>query len=134
MRFAAFRRQPFYPERMAASINNSASLEWVAGLMGGVSRQTHAATFAPDRFYCLLDELPLHLLPMPARKSLQRSLVQAPRLIVNPQCQLFNGDELPSELDPGRELLCGFALQGTIAWVRDPHRGCMPFWLGPKFE
>jgi hypothetical protein len=119
---------------MAASINNSAWLEWVAGLMGGVSRQTHAATFAPDRFYCLLDELPLHLLAMPERKSLQPMLLQAPRLSLNPRCQLFNGDELPTELDLGRELLSGFALEGTIAWVRDSHRGHMPFWLGPKFE
>ena len=102
--------------------------------MGAVSRQTHAATFPPDRFYCLLDELPLHLLPMPARKSLQRSLVPTPRLVLNPQCQLFNGDQLPSELDLRRELLSGFALQGTIAWVRDPHHGCAPFWLGPMFE
>jgi len=119
---------------MAASINNAAWLEWVAGLMGTVSRQSYAATFSPDRFYCLLEELPLHLLPMPARKSLQRSPVQAPRLVLNPQCQLFHGDELPSELDLGRELLSGFALAGAIAWVRDPHRGYMPFWLGPKFE
>ena len=133
MRFAAFRRQPFYPERMAASINNSAWLEWVAGLMGGVSRRTHAATFVPDRFYCLLDELPLHLLPMATRKSLQRSL-QAPRLVLNPQCRLFHGDELPCAVDRSRELLSGFALEGSIAWVRDPHRGYMPFWLGPKFE
>jgi len=134
MLFAAFRRQPFHLERMAASLNNPAWLEWVAGLMGGVSRQTHAATFAPDRFYCLLDELPLHLLAMPARKSFQRTLVQAPRLVLNPQCQLFHGDELPCELDLGRELLSGFALEGTIAWVRDRRRGYMPFWLGPKFE
>ena len=134
MLFAAFCRQPFYPERMAASINNSAWLEWVAGLMGGVSRQTHAATFVPDRFYCLLDELPLHLLPLPARKSLQRGLLQAPRLVLNPQCQLFNGDGLPCAHDLSRELLSGFALQDTIAWVRDAHRGLMPFWLGPKFE
>ena len=102
--------------------------------MGGVSRQTHATTFVPDRFYCLLDELPLHLLPMPARKSLQRSLLQAPSLVLNPQCQLFNGDGLPCAHDLSRELLSGFALQDTIAWVRDAHRGLMPFWLGPKFE
>jgi len=102
--------------------------------MGGVSRQAHAATFPPQRFYCLLDELPLHLLPMPARTSLQRTLVQPARLVLNPQCQLFHDDELPCELDLQRELLSGFALQGTIAWVRDPQRGHMPFWLGPKLE
>jgi hypothetical protein len=118
---------------MAASINNSAWLEWVAGLMGGVSRQTLTATCSPDRFYCLLDELPLHLLAMPARTSLRR-LVPAPRLVLNPQCRLFHGNELPCELDLDRELLSGFALAGTIAWVRDPLRGYRPFWLGPKFE
>jgi hypothetical protein len=134
MLFAAFRRQPFYPERMAASINNSAWLEWVAGLTGGVSRQTRTATFSPDRFYCLLEELPLHLLPMPARKSLQCSQVETRRLVLNPQCQLFNGDRLPSELDLRRELLSGLALQGTISWVRDPNRGYTPFWLGPRLE
>ena len=30
--------------------------------MGG-ARQTESSTFPPDRYYCMLDEMPLHLLP-----------------------------------------------------------------------
>jgi hypothetical protein len=41
-------------------------------LMGG-PRQTYAATFPPDRYHCLLEELPLHLVPQPQRTFLQES-------------------------------------------------------------
>src|SRR5277367_1836258 len=81
--------------------NNPAWLEWMTTLMGeasqtglspegasqdgllheglareGTSRQTDAATFLPDRFYCLLDELPLHLIPRRTFKSLQLQPLQ----------------------------------------------------------
>ena len=43
--------------------------------------------------------------------------------------------ELPDELESSRELLSGFVLRGTIAWVRDPATGTLlPFWLGPQLE
>jgi hypothetical protein len=118
---------------MASSINNSAWLEWMAGLMGGVSRQTYSATFPPDRFYCLLDELPLHLVP---RTALGVNPQPAGReLFLNPECRLYAGEELPGELASQTELLSVFALQGTIAWVRDRNtRALAPFWLGRQFE
>ena len=106
----------------------------MAGLLGGGSRQSHAATFPPDRFYCLLDELPLHLVPRHTLCS-RRPPPQPEQLIVNPECVLCSDGELPDEMSSQRELLSGFALQGTIAWVRDPvTRALLPFWLGPELE
>ncbi len=105
--------------------------------MGGGSRQTHAATFPPDRFYCLLDELPVHLIPQPALRSMrlqERDRSHRP-LFLNPECLICGAGELPEELAFREESFCGFALQGTIAWVRDPvSRSLLPFWLGPRFE
>ena len=118
---------------MASSINNSAWLEWMAQLMGGVSRQTCAATFPPDRFYCLLDELPVHLVPRPALAV--KSQDAGRDLFLNPECRLCVGEELPEELASHKELASVFALQGTVAWVRDANTGSLaPFWLGPKLE
>ncbi len=40
---------------------------------------------------------------------------------------------MPPELETHRELLEGFHLQSTIAWVRDSSTGWLhPFWLGPQ--
>ncbi len=118
---------------MASSVNNSAWLEWIAGLMGGVSRQTHAATFPPDRFYCLLDELPLHLIPQGMRRILQGEESPQP-LYLNPECMIGPAERIPDDLISRRDLLSGFALQGTIAWVGDSvNSALLPFWLGPEF-
>ncbi|MBZ5688994.1 MAG: hypothetical protein LAP86_28640 [Acidobacteriia bacterium] len=105
----------------------------MAGLMGGVSRQTCAATFPPDRFYCLLDELPLHLVP---RSALAVKSQDGGRdVFLNPECRLCVGEKLPEELASQKELVSAFALQGTVAWVRDANTSSlMPFWLGPKLE
>ena len=121
------------------SMGNSAWLEWMENLLGA-SRQSYAATFPPDRFYCLLDELPLHLIP--GRKSLKRVSGSATatsggesRLVVNPRCTFTSGRQLPEELSSLGELLSGFALQGTIAWVCDEVSDSLqPFWLGPELE
>ena len=119
---------------MATSIDNAAWLQWMATLMGG-SRQTCAATFPADRFYCLLDELPLHLVPQNARQSLQVKPDQFPELVLNPECRMRPAQDLPEELGAEKELVSGFALQATIAWVRDTKGGrLLPFWLGPKLE
>ena len=101
--------------------------------MGGVSRQTYSATFPPDHFYCLLDELPLHLVP---RAALAANSQQAGRkLFLNPECRLYAGEELPEELASQKELLSAFALQGTVAWLRDANTSSLtPFWLGRLFE
>jgi hypothetical protein len=117
---------------MASSINNSAWLDWMGQLMGGVSRQTCAATFPPDRFYCLLDELPLHLVPRAALAVKSQDAGRA--LFLNPEWGLCVGEELPEELASQKELLSAFALQGTVAWVRDATGSLVPFWLGPKLE
>src|SRR3984957_21197778 len=106
---------------MASSIDNSAWLQWMAGLMGGESRQTHAATFPADRFYCLLDELPLHLIPQRALRSMRlRDPDHASTpLIMNPACQVCPTGQLPQEL-PSREAdFDAFPFHGTMVWVPD---------------
>jgi len=101
--------------------------------MGGVSRQTCAATFPPDRFYCLLDELPVHLVPRPALTLKSQNAGRA--LFLNPECRLCAGEEVPEELAPHKELPSVFALQGTVAWLRSANTSFLvPFWLGPKLE
>ena len=105
----------------------------MAGLVGGVSRQPQSAAFPPDRYYCLLDELPLHLVPRPAFTT--KSEEAGRSLFLNPECQLCAAGELPREFMSQRELVSEFAWQGTIAWVRDADsRSLTPFWLGPKLE
>ena len=104
-------------------------------LMGGVSRHNYAATFPPDRFYCLLDELPLHLIPQRALRSLRFRNDSGEPLFLNPECTICPAGRLPEELALEKERLSGFALQGTIAWVRDSaNRSLLPFWLGPRLE
>jgi hypothetical protein len=107
-------------------------LQWMASLMGG-ARQTESSTFPPDRYYCMLDEMPLHLLPQAARRWLQES--PESDLVLNPECILRAAADLPDELCSRPDLVSGFALQGTIAWVKDSDRGTLlPFWLGTAFE
>src|ERR1051326_5324747 len=119
---------------MASSVNNSAWLEWMTVLMGGVSRQTATATFSPDRFYCLLDELPLHLLAQSAR-GLLRLGEYGRDLYLNPECIVCPAEEIPETLAANKELLSGFALQGTIVWVPGCAGGSLlPFWLEPEYE
>lgn len=102
--------------------------------MGGGSRQSCAAAFPPDRFFCLLDELPLHLVPRYAVAALDAEDDQRP-LFLNPECVLCSGSHVPEEFANRKELLSGFALQGTMAWVRQLESGStLPFWLGPLTE
>jgi len=106
----------------------------MASLTGG-GRQTCAATFPPDRFYCLLDELPLHLLPGAARQTLQIMETRPSTLVLNPACELRASHDLPDEVRTRKDLVSGFALQGTIAWVRHSTGGMLlPFWLGAALE
>lgn len=96
--------------------------------MGGVSRQSYAATFPPEHFCCLLDDLPLHLIPRWSRKALRSERNQP--LFVNPECLMRDADELPDEIS-SLQNVAGLALQGTIAWVREAGFGnLLPFWLG----
>jgi len=100
--------------------------------MGEVSRQTCSAAFPPELYYCLLDELPLHLLP----RLLPGSGTEASRdLVLNPDCKLCAANELPQELAEQQEFLSAFALQYPIAWVRNEYAVFLnPFWVGPKLE
>jgi hypothetical protein len=120
---------------MASPVRDTAWLEWIAGLMGAASRQRYTAMLPPQLFHCLLDELPLHLIPQRvfARERVRHSLSQP--LFLNPECLVLPAGEVPAELRAHRELLQGFNLQGTVAWVREPVVGCLhPFWLGPELE
>jgi hypothetical protein len=119
---------------MATQINNAAWLEWMASLMGAGSRQKRTATLPPGQFHCLLDELPLHLVPQPQRRRLFSEDAGEP-LFLNPDCFLPATGEVPAELERRRDLLRNFYLQGTIAWVRDAATGSwQPFWLGSRLE
>jgi hypothetical protein len=118
---------------MASQVKDAAWLEWIAGLVRAESRQTQTTTLHPDRFHCLLDELPLHLIP-------QRSLgLQLPEsvdesLFLNPQCSIFPPGRAPAELESHSFLLDGFDLQSPIAWVRDAGGSLHPFWLGTQMR
>ena len=121
---------------MASQVKQTEWLEWIAGLMGVGSRQTLTATLPSGQFHCLLEELPLHLIP-------QRQLELqcwwqdfAPeRLFLNPECSVLPAEQVPAELEPHCHILENFYLQGTIAWVRDPATGALdPFWLGARTE
>ena len=103
--------------------------------MEAASRRRHTAVLPPQQFHCLLDELPLHLIPRRNfnGKRCRQDLSQA--LFLNPECQVLPAGELPPDLEAARDLLERFNLLGTTAWVRDPATGSMdPFWLGPQLE
>jgi len=92
------------------------------------------ATLPPGQFHCMLDELPLHLIP---RRQLERQSrwqnLDQQRLFLNPQCSVLPAGQVPAELDQHRQLLENFNLQGTVAWVRDPAtRALQPFWLSAR--
>jgi hypothetical protein len=116
-------------------MNNGTWVEWMTSIMGGESRHSYAATFPPDCFYCLLDELPVHLVRRGLRRDWQNEGHSDRPLQLNRSCIICPPGELPPDLFSQTELLSGFALQGAIAWVRDEISGCLlPFWLGPEFE
>jgi hypothetical protein len=120
---------------MASPVKDTAWLEWIAGLMGLGSRQTLTATLPPGQFHCLLDELPLHLIPKRELESRRWRQNSAEQLFLNPECSVLPSGQVPAELESHRELLENFCLQGPVAWVRDPAtRALHPFWLGPRRE
>jgi hypothetical protein len=120
---------------MASPVNNRAWLEWLTALTGGVSRQAYAATLPPDRFCCLLDDLPLHLIPLQKRQVDVHVNRETDQLFLNRRCTLLPAGQVPEEFESRRELLRGFPEGETIAWVRDEARETLlPFWLGPRLE
>jgi hypothetical protein len=120
---------------MASQVKTSAWLEWAASLMGAGSRQTYAACLPSNRFYCLLDELPLHLIPR-RDFELQDWRKQAERqLIFSPRCSVLRAGTVPEEFKSRSDLLDGFHLESSIAWVREPTTSALlPFWLGPRLQ
>jgi hypothetical protein len=120
---------------MASPIKDAAWLEWIEGLMGVGSRQTLTATLPPGQFHCLLDELPLHLIPQRHIELTEWRNPSLEPLFLNPQCSVLPAGQVPAELEPHQDLLKNFYLQGTVAWVRDPATASLhPFWLGPRLE
>jgi hypothetical protein len=104
-------------------------------LMGGASQANYASTLRPDHFYCLLDDLPLHLIPRRVLRSLWAQDNQDQLLYLNPECSFCTAGQLPDELASHPDLLSAFALHGTMAWVGDPLTGTLiPFWIGPEVE
>jgi hypothetical protein len=129
------RGQPLHTKRMASQVKDAAWPEWIAGLMGAGSRQTLTATLPPGPFHCLLDELPLHLIPQRQFESANGVQPSREPLFLNPQCSVLPAGQVPADLEPHRDLLKNFYLQGTVAWVRDPATASLhPFWLGPRLE
>jgi hypothetical protein len=121
---------------MASQVRDTAWLEWIASLMGAGSRQTHTATLPLGQFHCLLDELPLHLIPRRQLDSQRwRQNLSHQPLFFNPQCSVLPTGQLPVDLESNRHLLENFNLQETVAWVRDPATSSLhPFWLSPRLE
>jgi len=129
------RGQPLHAKRMASQVKDAAWLEWITGLMGAGSRQTLTAALPPGQFHCLLDELPLHLIPQREVDSTNWLQPSREQLFLNPQCSVLPAGQVPADLEPHRDLLKNFYLQGTVAWVRDPATASLhPFWLGPRLE
>jgi hypothetical protein len=121
---------------MATHVRNGEWLLWIADLVRAGSRQAYAATLPPDRFHCLLDELPLHLIPPRALNSSGWWHAPAGQLFLNPQCLVLPSGRVPEELQQNPGLLDGLAIQnGVVAWVRDhPFGSFLPFWLGPRLQ
>lgn len=103
--------------------------------MGAASRQSHTAMLPPQKFHCLLDELPLHLIPQHGLDRRLRRVDTSQPLFLNPECLVLPAGVAPPELETHRELLEGFYLQSAIAWVHDSGTGSLhPFWLGPQLH
>ncbi len=101
--------------------------------MGMGPRRTLTAALSPGQFHCLLEELPLHLIP--AHGMLRKQEFSRQQLFLNPDCLLLSAAKVPAELETHRHLLEKFSWQETIAWVRDAAFGSLqPFWLGPRLE
>lgn len=107
----------------------------MTNLIEGTSRPLCAATVPADQFHCVLDDLPMHLLPGRVRRSWSFEESEAKPVYLNPECLVCGAGELPEELQGQNDLLSGLALESTIAWVRDPAtRSLLPFWLGPELD
>jgi hypothetical protein len=106
-------------------------MEWLQSLLGETLALSQTAAFPPDRFHCLLEELPWHLIPSADRNNLRQQYDPPKDLILNPACRILDADQVPLELSSSRDLLNGFEQRGTIAWVKGQSSlSLRPFWLG----
>jgi hypothetical protein len=119
---------------MAAPVRDSAWLEWVASLMGAASRQSLTAGLPSRLFHCLLEELPLHLIPGSGLAG-EKKFDSSDPLFLSPMCSILPAGEVPAELESRQDVKDGFYLESAVAWVRDAGSGFLrPFWLGVKSE
>ncbi len=117
---------------MASPVKDAAWVAWVARLMGSAPRQRQSAALAPNLFHCLLDELPLHLVPRAVFDRARPGFTSQP-LFLNPMCSVLSKGQIPDSLQHRPDLFEGFDLDTTVAWVEDPVTGAInPFWLGPR--
>ncbi|HLG60898.1 MAG TPA: hypothetical protein VKY19_03130 [Ktedonosporobacter sp.] len=86
-----------------------------------------------SKFYCLLDEQPLYLVP---EDLLLNALnTKHTKLFLNPSCW-FSGKHFPPLAAlPYLSLLDKFFLESECIWVSDPITSTVvPFWLGPEYR
>jgi len=120
---------------MAAPIKDTAWIEWMAGLMGTGARQRASAMLPPHQFHCLLDELPLHLIPAGYLNRARSSGDISQPVSLNPNCEVLSAKQVPAQLQARWDLIEGFNLAATVAWVHDDVTGVVnPFWLGKRLE
>src|SRR5258708_36365531 len=101
---------------MASPVRNSEWLECIATLLGGTSRQPCAVAFPPDQFWCVLDELPLHLIPAGTLAGgLSFHPEQKRDLCLNPQARVLSHGGTPGGLLSPARGLDKFVLQGRNA-------------------
>lgn len=116
---------------MATSIENPDWAVWLSSVLEE-GRPNSATTMPFDRFYCVLDDLPLHLIPKYARFPCCPS--NDTELFLSRNCILLSGGNVPPDLAISANTFSTFPLKGTIAWVQSQKRGWLPFWLGPRLE
>jgi hypothetical protein len=86
--------------------------------------------FPADRFYCVLDDQPDHLVP----PRLLGESFPAGGLIVNPCCWFSWQGPLPPDKSSRIILTENFFDTPWMIWVDDPATSAVwPFWLGPQF-
>ena len=116
---------------MVSQVKDVASRERVA-MLPGESAANPPVEFPQERFHCLLDLQPDHLVPERYLQTGAGQTMPGLQLVVNPFCSFMRKGELPAKImDSG--LLENFAQQGQMAWVNDRATDALhPFWLGPR--
>jgi hypothetical protein len=103
--------------------------------MGAGARQRASAMLPPHQFHCLLDELPLHLVPAVYLNRARSSVDFSQPVFLNPNCEVLCAKAVPVQLQARPDLIEGFNLAGSVAWVHDDATGVAnPFWLGKRLE